>query len=265
MHWVLPMIWPFANQFAMPPSPIPSEFRKGTLVYASGKGVERCWQSDRKVVGIWNRGLFRQDVEEVIWLSPRLFSRWAGYLAAKEKWPVQIQRDRWEKLCDLVGDKCIFVVRLSAMPKVSALSDDVERPSFKDIDNVRFQLTIGGSGLPRPPLKYFVGIKPYEPDSGWAVDESELEPYPFAVLRGHDRGSLEGFQWWQATPLRWVFGSEFASPAPPGLGSPLGWYRSDWYWVEAQAPVLTATVNDFQFRIFSPSKERIASFDFRKR
>lgn len=217
------------------------------------------------MIGTWNRGLFREDVEEVIWLSPRLLSRWAGYMAAKEKWPENVQRERWEKLCDLVSDRCIFVVRLSAMPRVSALSDDEERPSFKDLDQIRFQLTIDGSGLPRPPLKYFIGIKDYEPEIGWAVNAASLDAYPFATLRGRDRGALAGFHWWEATPLRWVFGSEFEPSLPSGYGSPLGFYRSDWYWVEADLSSMSAAVSDFQFRIFSPSKERVASFSIRSR
>lgn len=249
----------------MPSNPIPSEFHKGTLLYASGKGVERCWLSDRKVVGTWSHNFHRQDVEEVIWLSPRLLSRWTGYLAAKEKWLDSEKQRRWNSLCELLGDKSIFVVRLSAYPKVSPFGEEEQRPSFADLDQVRFQITIDGSALPRPPLKYFVGQKEYRSDPGWQVREASHRAHPIATLRGRERGSLERFEWWNATPLHWVLGSGLSPSMPKGLGYTLGWYRSDWHWVETDVQAMSAAVSNFQFRIFSPGKERVANFSLANR
>src|SRR5689334_4109662 len=97
-----------------PVEPIQIEVCRGEEVYRAGKGIERTLMEDRQAIGYWFDGRVRKDVEEAIWVSPTMVSRWLGYLQAKERWPKLELLNRWAALRDQLDGSLTFVVRLTA-------------------------------------------------------------------------------------------------------------------------------------------------------
>lgn len=231
---------------SFPHEPVKAEFESGFSLARKPKGfdyrdflrtpnprrsVQSVFRDHRQYVGWWSNGYQQIPIDEVVWLSPELLSRWLGFLAAQEYLGEQEIKDRWGHLSDALGEKRAFVVRLSSFPKMSTYGvGDTERNDPTDLDHVRFVYTSGNTVI-------------------------EMESFQFAHWQSRDRFELDGFLWWQWLPIAGALQSEFEK-SPEEAPLPLGDYHRTWTlaWVEG------VDQEQFEVRVLSQRKERVARF-----
>lgn len=259
-------VWMALDPTSYPREPYRSELRRGIEQYVLGKGVERCWMEDRKTIGNWFDGAKMRPVEEVLWLSPKLVSRWFGYEMARAKWSDADRSSRWQRVRATLEGRLVFLVRLSAYPKRDFLNpEEAERPSLRNLDEIRFLLTQNGAAIPqRRSPRIYDRIAPPTVDapSNWSVSELPVRARLIASLQGREPKDVEGAFWPNVCPLVDAFEPEFLQPAPRGLNGFLGDYHARIWWVEAKTPANPVDVTSIELRVISPSKERIATFRF---
>lgn len=275
MFQALAAIVAFCRWLAFGPEPLPDQVAAGRALCAQGKGIERTLRDDRAVIGVWFDGRIKDDVESMIWISPRMASRWLGYLQEQEKetWPPGEMQRRWDAIRSFVGARLCFVVRLSAMPRLRGLDMASEGvPSAADIDHPEFLLTSGpGYAFPKPsafdrilrgdrsPWLYPKGFQARVPlpEPVRATEERLL-----ARWQARDRGRLEKYVWFQDLPVRDAFsakGQTFERDAGYGLGD----YGSAWYWVAFDLSRMRGLEGGFDVWVLTPNKERVGSFRFK--
>lgn len=262
---ILPLL--VVPKWEFPAEPLPSQVARGVKAYVEGRGLERTFLEDRKALGTWFDGKAKRDVEEVIWFTPGIVSRWLGYLEAKEKWPPGVLQGRWSRIREALNGNVVFVVRLSAFPKIDALEPSNVGPSSAiDLDEVRFLVTVGGAWLPRSPIKErWLGLASFavafgKPKPG-VLGPMFLEPKvtTIARLQSRERRPIERFAWAAELPFSRELSPEFAEGSED-VWLPLGDFHAGWYLLQLPAPDGMASFQDIQVRVFSPRKERIASF-----
>ncbi|HVL39825.1 MAG TPA: hypothetical protein VM328_10595, partial [Fimbriimonadaceae bacterium] len=201
-----------------PPQPIQHEIERGIEVYRQGKGLERVLMEDRQIVGWWFNGKIKEGVEEVVWISPSLVSRWLGYLWAQEKWAGGELERRYGRLRARLRGQMWFMTRLSRLPKMDFLGEEEPpRPmSFKP-EPVRLLFTTGAD-LPSPSTSFRLKVArrlgepepEFEPHEGLRV---ALAPVGLAEISGREWGALKGFPWYLTTHLLQELWPEFEEPA----------------------------------------------------
>ena len=196
---------------------------------------DRVWGEEKRTVGWWSNGSWKQPVEHVVWLSPALLSRWLGFLEAREYWELGELAARWAAIAAEFGDRRLFVVQLTAYPKLPTFGiGDVERTTPEEIENVRFV--------------YSAGVK-----------SQRMDAVRIAQWQSRERGELQGFPWWQHVSFGRALTGEFERD-PVDEPLPLGDNYRAWYLVSVSG------VEDAQFevRVLSRRKERVASFGRRR-
>lgn len=99
----------------------------------------------RRVIGKWFGGVCFERVEFVWWYSPRWVASRLGVLARREYWPEGEMSRRWDEIRRSVGRQVVFLVQLSATPKVDLLTQSADgRVDADRAERVRFVLTAGG-------------------------------------------------------------------------------------------------------------------------
>lgn len=197
--------------------------------------VSRIWGADRQTVGDWSNGYVKVPVEHVVWVSPALVSRWLGFLSAREHWEDGVVGARWNGVAGALGDRRLFVVQLTAFPKMPTYGiSDYERTTPEEIENVRFVYTAGDKTL-------------------------RMQAERIAQWQSRDRRELEDFPWWHHVSFGEFLTGEFEQmrTEPP---LPLGDYYRAWYMVSVSG------VDDdaFEVRALSRRKERVAKFSASK-
>lgn len=231
---------------SFPSDPIKTEFDRGFALARKQRGfelrdllktpnprrsIQSVFKDDRKYVGWWSNGYEQVPVEEVVWLSPALMSRWIGFLAAQEYLSDEEITRRWGIVSDAMGSRRAFVVQLSSFPKQSTYGvGEAARNDPGDLDHVRFVYTSG-------------------------AEVKEMKSFQIARWQARTRANIDEFHWWQWLPIAEAVRGEFDlySGHEP---LPLGDYHRTWslVWVEdADDPV-------FEVRILSRRKERVAHF-----
>lgn len=210
----------------------------GDLFRASSPraAASRIWGCEKRPVGWWSNGYEQKPVEYVVWLSPDLVSRWFGLLSAREYWPDALLQARWDEVSEAIGGRRVFIVQLSAFPKMPTYEiGDYQRTVPDETLDVRFVYTAKGTAR-------------------------EMDAIQMAAWQSRDRASLDGFAWWQVLPFGDALTGEFEGrPQEPPL--PVGDYHRSWYLVWAD------DVDDptFEVRVLSKRKERVAKYRVRQR
>lgn len=250
-----------------PQAPIAKEVWAGVRIYSQRKGLDRLYLDDRRVVGLWFDGKRKVEADHVLWLSPSLMSRWLGYLEAAEKWPHGELEARWSSLRASLGGRLTFVIRLCSMPRVDFLEGEATcSPDFAESSHVRFLLTASEVELPERAARHeLLGVnvgtgrapKPLQA----AKEALRIDPWTaeLSSRRARDASSVLKEDWWQRVPFARELTPEFASPTSE-VGYPLGDYRCNTYLASSPLPKEPFPASGFQFRVFSPKKERIAKF-----
>jgi hypothetical protein len=247
-----------------PAWPIPAELDRGVRLYALGKGLDRLYLEDRKVIGTWFDGRARVGADEAIWLSPGLMSRWLGYLEAKEKWPRGELEARWRRIRADLGGRLTFVVRLCSFPRTDLFEEGLPpRHDPRDSRDVRFLWTSNDPDLPR--------VLPLEGPLSWVRPEAfgtrvpsqmQRDPRVFLLSERQARSASEAMRedWWLRVPFGETLRPEF-SESRCWDGYPLGDFYCSTYLATLPLPRKPMPDSEFELRIFSPRKERIARFD----
>jgi hypothetical protein len=255
-----------------PSLPIAKEIDAGVCIYALGKGIDRLYLDDRRVVGLWFDGKVRQEADHVLWLSPSLISRWLGYLEAKEKWPDGELEGRWDALRAHLSGHMTFIVRLCSMPRIDPIEGEIDQKAQQeDSSDVRFLLTSSSPHKPsaatKDELLGFAIPRPVPPVGRRRVSGGiRLEPDVVALSRVQSREVRQVLDedWWLRAPFGKALTPEFSKP-PCFDDYPLGDYFASTYLVRFPIPKEPFPANSFQLRIFSPRKERIADFSLLER
>lgn len=94
--------------------PIIAELQEGKRIFQRGKGIDRTEKDARIVIGKWFDGEQLQPVEEAIFLTPGLLSRWLGYQNSAGK-PIEEVNANWAKCYPQFSNKRVVLVRLARL------------------------------------------------------------------------------------------------------------------------------------------------------
>ncbi|MBI1757208.1 MAG: hypothetical protein HYR64_08900 [Fimbriimonas ginsengisoli] len=223
------------------PAPIAAELRRGEAIAAKGKGIERTLLEDRVAVGRWFDGRSKRDVEEIVWLSPRMVSRWLGYLRRREGWTDAELDGRWAAARVALSGKLSFVVRLASLPRLDPLLEEDGPPGApEEMDSIRISFApLGAKGQP-----------------------PSYEPLAATVLaHRQDREPAEALKiaWHQTAPLAPILGEEFGPPEA-GEGYEFGESRSTVWLASCPLPTDLWTHPGFAVQVAGARRTRAAHF-----
>ncbi len=121
-------------------TPIESELKLGKQLFAKGKGIDRTEKDSRIVIGQWFDGERNQNVEEVVFVTPGLLSRWLGYqLAAGTS--QEVVNATWEKCAGQFTGKTFAVVRLARLCTVDMIDGDVDNSAKPEaLDKIKIEM-----------------------------------------------------------------------------------------------------------------------------
>ncbi len=125
-----------------PPEPIAFQLKRGREIYQKKKGIDRVLDEDRAVMGTWFDGRVHRAVEEAIYVSPAMVSRWLGYLSASEILDDGEVQQRWQQVREQLSGSANFVVRVAAYRKSDPLDFNWDRPSGgANLENLNFDFS----------------------------------------------------------------------------------------------------------------------------
>jgi hypothetical protein len=246
--------------FRFPTEPISEELARGEQICYKGKGIERTLMEDRVAVGKWFDGAQKRETDQIIWLSPKMISRWLGYLNAKEKWSKEELNRRWSLMSAALDGKLTFVAELYALPKQSDLLEITEGANTKPetATNIRFLVTYL-TDKERDEAQHIESmVRKKNPQS--PLEREEPRVIPFGVFKAY---SLDGSQQWPWHTLDPVFdplSPEFAPKRPTAYDGIVGDYVRAIYVIQADLPEKPMPWERFEVRVFAPGKQPVARF-----
>ena len=121
-------------------TPIAAEFKEGKHIFEKHKGIDRTEKDARIVIGQWFDGDRTQVVEEAVFVTPGLLSRWLGYRLASGTAPEEVSAS-WMKCSAQFSNKTLALIRLARLCTVDMIDGDVDssaKPAA--LDNVKIQI-----------------------------------------------------------------------------------------------------------------------------
>lgn len=106
-------------------APIAAEFAEGQKIYAKKKGIDRTEKDARVVIGNWFDGERLQVVEEAVFLTPGLLSRWLGYQQASGTSKEDVDRS-WKQFTAQFEKQPSTFIRLARLDTVDPVDGNVE-------------------------------------------------------------------------------------------------------------------------------------------
>lgn len=194
--------------------------------------IDQILGKDRVDLGWWNEGFRKVPVEYGIELSPRLLSKWMGYLSSRELWSIGELNSRWSSIRAKGDGKRAWLIALSAFPTKTkfGLGDD-ESQSTEETKSIKFVL-----------------------DS--SMGRTEPSARMIHERRAQSRHELDQVPWWQFTPFGRELTFEFAKPYETPIIERGEFYRTWWLlWTESDLGKGPATI-----KIASQRKIRTAVF-----
>ncbi len=228
-------------------APIQRELLIGEKLERSKKGIERTFMADRQPIGFWFSGKWREDVEEAIWISPELVSRWLGWQQSREGWGDAEVVRRWKVARDRFNGKLTFVVRLSAFPKIDPLegAGDPAR-NAEDLDDVR-------------------GVLTYDVEHREARKHVQTYNKLLHKTRGESASEVLAAKWDVLPPfdepLKGTFGTDQQVPLNPVFDYGVGDYSGCIWLVQCEVPTDFAGQSKFELQVVTAHKSRKAYFD----
>jgi hypothetical protein len=177
-------------------SPIEAEFLEGQKIYARKKGIDRTEKDARVVIGNWFDGERLQVVEEAVFLTPGLLSRWLGYQQASGTSKEDVDKS-WQQFTSQFAKRPSTLIRLARLDTVDPIDGNVESTaSPTSLDDVKIDVRQVGKDWKK--LNY-------------RVVQDLLERNPSEVLRETWSQVLAKFAAWPCEPttndlmpiLRW--------------------------------------------------------------
>ncbi|MBC8065650.1 MAG: hypothetical protein H7Y17_12540 [Chlorobia bacterium] len=249
-----------SSPFQFPAEPIPAEMARGEKVYYQRKGIERTLMEDRAVVGKWFDGKTKRDTDQIIWLSPRMVSRWLGYLNAKEKWGKSELNRRWTEMVQVLDGKMTFVAELYALPKKEDFFELTESSATKPETalNVRFLVTYLTDKERDDAQHIETMVRKRNPQSPLEREEPSIAP--LAVFKGYDTDLIQRWQWHSLDEAFAPLSPEFAQAKRTAYDGVVGDHLRAIYVVQATPPDKPMPWNRFEVRVFAIGKEPVAKF-----
>jgi len=221
--------------YAFPLVPIRDQIEIGARTARAGKGLERLYMENRRVVGTWFDGRVQVPIEQVVWVNARLVGRWLGYLQEREGWPSGELLDRWLSLRRHLEGRLAFLIQVAAFPRADFLDLTPYTPAHPELpEPIRAVLHVGSARFEAP------------------VEE-------MTTWKAYDRAKFRHYRWWLDTPIGRELAPEFERE-PFDAGYPIGNYAMRWLWCEIETPPALFWARRFQLRLVSRSKVRLASF-----
>ncbi|MBS1718446.1 MAG: hypothetical protein JSS72_12020 [Armatimonadetes bacterium] len=223
------------NPLRFMPTPSPAELCRGQQICARGKGPERTLEESRMALASSFDGAAMRDTEEIVWLNPASVSRWLGGMQQSEGWSQDELTRRWLGASEMLQGRLTFMIRLSALPGISALEpdDEVGPTPMQDLDSVRAFLEFDSSAEPT-----FVPLELRQ------VEERQTQ----------DRGEALNLPWYHWMPSLAPTGD--SEPCAPGY--PLGSYYGRLYIATVAVP--EKMPHRFTVRVSSKGRRRKATF-----
>ena len=170
---------------AMNDAPIEAELQEGKKIFAKKKGIDRTEKDARVVIGQWFDGERLRPVEEAVFVTPGLLSRWLGYQLSSGTTPDDVQAT-WNKCSGQFSGKTVTVIRLARLCAVDMIDGDVDNSAKPDaLDNVKIQIR--------------QTTKSWQPVT-YRVVQDILQRRPEEVLKETWDQILSKFTCWPSTP-----------------------------------------------------------------
>ncbi len=249
-----------SNPFQFPSEPIPSEMARGERVYYQRSGIERTLMEDRVAIGRWFDGRIKRDTDQIIWLSPRMVSRWLGYLNAKEKWPKAELYRRWSEMARVLDGKMTFVADIYALPKKEDFLDLMEGAPTKPETalNIRFLVTYL-TDEERDDSQHVEALT-WRRELKSPLEREEPRVAPLAVFKGYDLDSVQRWPWSALDEAFTPLSPEFSPLKPTVYDGVVGDHIRAIYVVQATIPDKPMPWDRFEVRVFAAGKEPVGKF-----
>lgn len=165
--------------------PIEAEFNEGKRIYAQKKGIDRTEKDARIVIGKWFDGTRIEPVEELIFLTPGLLSRWLGYQMSAGAAKEEIEAS-WSKCSAQFSGKGMAMIRLARLCTVDPIDADTDNSANPSaLDDIRIHVR--------------QGIKPWVPVNFRLVQDIQ-QRRPDEVLKETWDQVLAKFTAWPSKP-----------------------------------------------------------------
>ncbi|MBS1700972.1 MAG: hypothetical protein JST12_04870 [Armatimonadetes bacterium] len=217
-------------------APIPTEFAEGQKVFHRKKGIDRTTGDAGVKIGEWFDGDRKQVVEEAIFLTPGLLSRWLGYQAASGTADEEIQNS-WKACTDQLQDQSLAFIRLSRLGTVDPVDGNVEdTANIEALNTVRFDIRQDGKSWQKLDFK---------------VVQDVQDRWPTDVLKDSWDQVMAKLMAWPSTPTN------------NELVSQIRWGRNRRISVLAEVPAISANAK-CELRITESDRTRTIKFRYPK-
>jgi hypothetical protein len=138
-----PLICFLAISHEVRSEPIHAEFEEGKKIFQHKKGIDRTEKDARIVLGQWFDGERLEPVEEAVFLTPGLLSRWLGYQKSAGTPQDDIDMS-WSKCYSQFSGKNMAIIRLARLCTVDMVDGDVDNSGNPAaLDHVKIQIRQG--------------------------------------------------------------------------------------------------------------------------
>lgn len=119
--------------------PLPYQLLKGEQL-ARKQQIWRCEEDARCVLGTWSNGTKKVEVEEIVFLTPGLLSRFLGFRKAEGMSEEEILL-AWNKYSAVSANRNMAIIRLTRLCQVNLLEGDSFSNGNPDaLDNVEIKV-----------------------------------------------------------------------------------------------------------------------------
>jgi hypothetical protein len=140
-----PLICFLAISDGMRSGPILADFEEGKKIFQRKKGIDRTEMDARVVLGQWFDGERLEPVEEAVFLTPGLLSRWLGYQKSAGTPQDDIDMS-WSKCYSQFSGKNMAIIRLARLSAVDIVDGDVDNSGNPGaLDSVKIQIRQGSN------------------------------------------------------------------------------------------------------------------------
>lgn len=249
-----------SSPFHFPSEPIAAEMARGEKVYYQKSGIERTLMEDRVAIGRWFDGRIKRDTDHILWLSPRMVSRWLGYLNAREKWSKAELSRRWTEMAVELDGKMTFVAEVYALPKKEDFFELMESAPTKPETalNIRFLVTYL-TDKERDNSQHVEAL-PWRREFKSPLEREEPRVAPLAVFKGYDLDSVQRWPWHTLDSAFSPLSPEFSPVKPTPYDGVVGDHIRAIYILQAAIPDKPMPWDQFEVRVFAAGKEPVGKF-----
>lgn len=206
----------------------PVEVDLGSAAARKGQDLSKTLESRIQALGRWHDGLQFRATEAAVAITPKVASRWIGWLQGKHGWGDHQKQAAWTEYLTKRSEGLVILVRLTAFPKESILDlNDQLPPKPSDLENLTIEADQAGVSV-------------------------EIRVAESASMRRPERDQLLGDRW-----LELADSVLFRPSSPTKFAYPLGDYHARFIRLVA---AVSSPTEPLQLRIFGKRSPRTAKF-----